>query len=130
MPGPEPRIEPTIDLDAIAAEATALPDDPAGFLRAGWAYYGAGQYHEAIEHFETAQRLAPDDLEPAFGLGMGFKKTGNKDAAVSAFRKVAERVGRVSDTARGTMLRRLALGHANYLERGQWDLEREGWGRR
>src|SRR3972149_2846815 len=32
VPGPEPRIEPTIDLVALAAEAAASPDDPGGFL--------------------------------------------------------------------------------------------------
>jgi tetratricopeptide (TPR) repeat protein len=104
-------------------------DDVAGLLRQGWAHYGAGEYEPAIVQFEQARRLAPEDPEPAFGLGLSHKVTGRQAPAIAAFREAAAHAEHLKDRTRATMLRRLALGHVNHLERGEWDLEREVWGR-
>ncbi len=111
-------------------DSAGLSDhDAAAFLRKGWAQYGAGEVEPAIVQFEKARRLAPEDPEPAFGLGLCLKKAGQRSQATSAFRQAASLAERLTDRTRATMLRRLALGHVNHLERGQWDLEREVWGR-
>jgi tetratricopeptide (TPR) repeat protein len=100
-----------------------------GLLRQGWAHYGAGEYEPAVAQFEQARHLAPDDPEPAFGLGLSHKLAGRKAQAIAAFREAAAHAEHLTDRTRATMLRRLALGHVNRLERGQWDLEKEVWGR-
>lgn len=127
---PLPRVEPpTIDIAALEAAAAADIRDADVRLRLGWAFYGSGRLDRAENAFQEARRLLPDDSEPAFGLGLTYKKEGKSAEAVEAFRAAAERTSSLTDRARAAILRRLALGHINYLERGEWDLEREVWGR-
>ena len=101
----------------------------AELLRVAWERYGEGRYEDAVEPLEAARRLAPGDAEPVFALGLNLKKLGRKVPAADAFRQAASLAESLSDRTRGTMLRRLCLGHVNHLERGQWDLEREVWGK-
>ena len=35
----------------------------------------------------------------------------------------------IQDRTRSAVLRRIARGHLNMLEKGRWDLEKEIWGR-
>jgi len=120
---------PPIDLAEPEALAAQNPQDADVALRLAWAYYGAGLFDRAEETFERARRLRGDDLEPVFGLGLTLKRLGKNAQAIEAFRKAAERTSEVTDRARASILRRLAIGHVHHLERGEWDLEREVWGR-
>jgi len=113
----------------LEAEVAGRPDDVDAWLRLGWAQYGAGHPLPAEQAFERAAALRPDDPEPSFGLGLALKRQMKKEPAIQAFRRVADLTPRLADRARASILRRLALGHINYLERGEWDLEREVWGR-
>ena len=127
---PLPHVEPPrIDIAALETVAAADLQDADIRLRLGWAHYGAGRLARAESAFQEARRLLPDDSEPAFGLGLTYKKEGRSAEAVKAFREAAERTSHLEDEARAAILRRLSLGHINYLERGEWDLEREVWGR-
>jgi cytochrome c-type biogenesis protein CcmH/NrfG len=127
---PLPYVEPPrIDLTALEASASANPRDADIRLRLGWGYYGAGRLDRAEGAFQEARRLLPDDPEPYFALGLTFKKVGKAAEAVSAFRDASQRTSHLKDKARAAILRRLSLGHINFLERGEWDLEREVWGR-
>ena len=127
---PLPHVEPPkIDIAALEAVAAADPRDSDIRLRLGWAYYGSGSLDRAQDAFQEARRLLPDDPEPYFALGLTHKKGGRTAEAVTAFRAASERTSHVKDKARAAILRRLSLGHINYLERGEWDLEREVWGR-
>ncbi len=119
---------PSLDLASLEASAARNPQDLDAALRLAWAYYGLGRFDRSEEAFERAHRLQADDLEPIFGLGLASKRQGKKSQAVQAFREAAERTSSVADGARASILRRLALGHVNHIERGEWDLEREVWG--
>ena len=126
QPSQEPAVPGVAELEA---EVAGRPDDVDAWLRLGWAQYGAGHPLPAEQAFERAAALRPDDPEPSFGLGLALKRQMKKEPAIQAFRRVADLTPRLADRARASILRRLALGHINYLERGEWDLEREVWGR-
>jgi cytochrome c-type biogenesis protein CcmH/NrfG len=122
-------VTPGIDLTALEQQTAAQPDQVDGWLRLGWARYGSARWEAAEQAFRTAHRLAGSDPEPPFGLGLALKKQGKKPEAIRFFREAAERTTSVADRARAAILRRLALGHVNFLEQGEWNLEREVWGR-
>jgi tetratricopeptide (TPR) repeat protein len=127
---PPPHVEPLqIDIAALEAAAAGDPRDADVRLRLGWAHYSAGRLDRAEGAFQEARRLLPDDPEPYFSLGLTHKKGGRAAEAVAAFRDASERTSHLKDKARAAILHRLSLGHINYLERGEWDLEREVWGR-
>jgi Flp pilus assembly protein TadD len=113
----------------LEAQVARRPDDVDAWLRLGWARYGADHPIPAEQAFERAAALRPDDPEPPFGLGLALKRQVKKEPAIRAFRRAADLTPSLTDRARASILRRLALGHINYLERGEWDLEREVWGR-
>ncbi|OGO13342.1 MAG: hypothetical protein A2Y93_01595 [Chloroflexi bacterium RBG_13_68_17] len=96
-------------------------------LRQAWAEYGAGRYAEAAQLLTQAQTRFPDSEEIAYGLGMAHFKADRKDQARQAFTRAVELLERDVKQARGTMLRRLAKGHLNLLDKGTWDLEKEIW---
>ena len=114
---------------AYRTEAGARPDDPQLQVDLGWGLYGGGQYAEAAEQFERVLAVSPDSVDARYGLGLSCKALGGKEAAVGAFEKVVEMSQQIEDHVRGTMLRRLARGHINEMNSGDWNLEKEIWQR-
>jgi Flp pilus assembly protein TadD len=111
------------------AESDALrsPEDAGARLRYGWALYGSGDAKGASVQAGLAAGLAPSDAEAPYLMGMALKVTGDPGGAVAAFRSAASMAAGQGDSSRAAMLRRLAIGHANWLEKGAWDLEPETW---
>jgi hypothetical protein len=58
---------------------------------------------------------------------MSLKAAGDSPGAATAFRDAAADAPGVTDAVRGAMLRRLAVGQVNWLQRGEWNLEPETW---
>jgi hypothetical protein len=58
---------------------------------------------------------------------MSLKASGDSAGAAAAFGAAAADAPGVTDAARGAMLRRLAVGQVNWLQRGEWNLEPETW---
>jgi tetratricopeptide (TPR) repeat protein len=121
--------QPAEVLESYRAAANAAPQDLQAQVDLGWGLYGASKYSEALEQFQRALALDPNSLDANYGLAISHKALGNKEAAVAAFAKVAELTAQVEDHVRGTMLRRLAHGHVNELNEGDWQLEAEIWHR-
>ena len=111
--------------------AMEQPTDPAAFLRRGYAYYGTSQYEKANEDFRRALDLDPTTVDAVYGLGMSLKSLAKKEEAVAAFTKAIGLIdqGIISDKSRARILRRLALGHINEINTGDWNLEAEIWQR-
>ena len=109
------------------SETLRLPDDAAAQLRYGWELYGSGDAKGALTQARRAAALAPTDAEAAYLSGMALKLVGDIAEAVAAFRSAAALAVGQGDSSRATMLRRLAVGQANRLEKGAWDLEPETW---
>ncbi len=123
-PDRAPRL-PTIE--QLEQEARAQGSDAAAWLRLGWAMYAAGKYPQAAEAARECRNRAASDPEPSYLLGMALKAAGDGGAAVAAFRAAAAVLPDMQDAVRGAMLRRLAVGQVNWIERGKWDLEPETW---
>jgi Flp pilus assembly protein TadD len=125
----EPAVPPS-SLDLLQAEAEAHPQDARAQLRLGWALYGAGRYERAARLLQLARDRSPQDLEVLYLLGLTFKRLGDRARAVQAFQALLPVAALTEDSIRGTMLRRLAVGHVNIISQGAWDLEPETWERR
>lgn len=110
-----------------ASDALRLPEDAGAHLRYGWALYGSGDAEGASGQARLAAKLAPTDVEGPYLLGMALKVAGDAGGAVAAFRSAASMAAGQGDNSRAAMLRRLAVGQANWLEKGAWDLEPETW---
>ncbi len=89
--------------------------------------YTAGHYAQSAVAAREAGTRAGADPEPGYLLGMALKAAGDKQAAVAAFRAAAAHLPAMQDAVRAAMLRRLAVGQINWMERGKWDLEPETW---
>ena len=99
----------------------------ASHLRLGWAYYAKGKYEYAVETFKGANARFSDDVEVLYALALTLKVMGNKDKALSFFRKVTLLSEKIEDKDKAGMLRRLAIGHANVIVDGDWNLAEETW---
>jgi tetratricopeptide (TPR) repeat protein len=117
-------------IDSLKSEVERNPTDVKKYLHLGWAYYGEDRLDEAIETFQNARNRFPDDIEVLYALALAYKKAGNGKDALEIFRRVIKSAESLQDQIRGAMLRRLAIGHANVLEQGDWDLRNETWERK
>jgi Flp pilus assembly protein TadD len=114
-------------LEQLEQAARAPEADRAMLLRWGWALYAAGRFPESADVARECQTMASGDPESSYLLGMALKAFGDKDGAASAFGAAATDAPGIADTVRGAMLRRLAVGQANWLQRGEWNLAPETW---
>jgi tetratricopeptide (TPR) repeat protein len=109
--------------------AMGQPTDTAAYLRRGYAFYGVKQYTEAAEDFRKAFELDPGAVDAVYGLGMTLKAMDKKEEAAAAFKNAIALIdkGVIADKPRARILRRLALGHINEINSGDWNLEAEIW---
>jgi Flp pilus assembly protein TadD len=116
-----------------AGEVTMSSESARGIidnlLAEAWRLYGEGKPREAAEALERGNREWPGDIEVLYALGLSLKKSEQAESAVRAFRQVVDLAAHRASQVRTLMLRRLAQGHVNMLERGSWDLEAETWHR-
>ncbi len=108
--------------------ATPLPS-PATPLDEAWRAYGAGDLAQADQMVRRVLSQAPNDIEAAYLAGLVWRAQGNNQEAKGAFQIVVDQHVHLEDRTRGRMLRRLAVGHLNQIDRGLWDLEPETWER-
>ncbi len=113
---------PTVDelKEAYAAD----PDNAEAASRLGWELYSLRHYKAAIEVLEAAQKLAPDDAEIAYVLGLSLKQFKERTAGRSrpSNRRPRTQTGLTTSCGR-SMLKRMAQGQANFLKSGDWEME-------
>ena len=116
----------------------SMPVDPASMeepktadelLKRGMAYYARKQYAQAEVDLKKAISLDSNHLDAYYSLGMVFKAADRKEEAVDAFTHVIDLIqaNPGDDTTKNDMLRKLALGHVNEINQGDWNLEKEIW---
>jgi tetratricopeptide (TPR) repeat protein len=101
------------------------------FQRRGMVYYARKQFNAAEDDLKRAISLDNSNIDSFYGLGMVLKAVNRRDEAVAAFNQVLKLVGSNVDAnkTKMDMLRRLALGHINFITQDDWNLEKEIWKR-
>ncbi len=99
------------------------------YYRRGLANFARKQYVGAEDDLEEALALKNDLLDACYVLGMVQKAQGKDQEAIQAFHRVLSIIESEADNhaAKFDMLRRLALGHINVINQGDWNLEKEIW---
>ena len=115
--------------DPTQDEPVSGPISYAEYYRQGWALHASGKQDAAEENLRKAIELEPDSVDAYFTLGLALKAQDRRRETVQAFQKVLSLIssGAVEHNTRSEMVRRLALGHINQVEKGDWDLEKEIW---
>jgi tetratricopeptide (TPR) repeat protein len=113
-------------------EPVSSPNTFAEYYRQGWALHAAGKQDVAEQNLRKAIELEPESVDAHFTLGLALKAQDRNREAVQVFQKVLSLIqsGAVEHNTRSEMVRRLALGHINQIEKGDWDLEGEIWRRK
>jgi tetratricopeptide (TPR) repeat protein len=120
-------VEETDPIEAMKKELKKFPNDVGSYLRLGWAYYSNADYEKASETFSDGVDRFPEDVEIIYALALALKKSGEASKALANFRKVTLLAEKLEDRSKSGMLRRLAIGHANVLTEGDWNLAEETW---
>jgi hypothetical protein len=87
-------------------------------LPLGWANHAAGKQETAEEYLRKAVELGPNSIDAHFALGLALKPRTAAEAVILPKGDRADRSGELEDHARSEMVRRLAIGHINQIERG------------
>ncbi len=117
-----PDVVPNI-LDNYKAAASANPTSAEAHSNLGWGYYGQHNYDDAITAFRAALALDNSYLDAHYGLALAYKEANQGTLAVPVFETVVKLTTQMENTVRGTMLARLARGHINQIQSGNWHLE-------
>lgn len=121
------KIEETDSLEVLGEILKHNPNEVENYLRLGWEYYTNAQFGKASQILSDGKDRFPEDVEILYALALALKKNGEKDKALSIFRKVTFLAGKLEDQSKSGMLRRLAVGHANVIAEGNWNLSEETW---
>lgn len=78
-----------------------------------WRAHYTGQHQTAIEQFSQILTEVPDHIDAYWGLGLSYRRAGDREKARQAFEKVAELVAQAmqnasEDRERYFMLQRMA----------------------
>ena len=97
--------------------------------RRGMAYYARKQYAQAEADLKKAISQDSNHIDSYYSLGMVYKAVDQKQEAVAAFTHVIELIvtNPGADSTKNDMLKKLALGHMNEINQGDWNLEKEIW---
>lgn len=97
-----------------------------GLIESGWHHYSSKEYFRAEADFKKVLEMLPDDLDTLYALGMTQQASGQVPEAVQTFERVIQLIenGKVADIARAHMLDRLAHGHINRMQTGDWHLNK------
>jgi tetratricopeptide (TPR) repeat protein len=109
-------------LDNYQAAANANPTSAEAQCNLGWGFYGQRRYDEAIKALQHAVSLDSRSIDAHYGLGLAQKEAGAKQEAVETFQTVIKLAGELENAVRGQMLARLAQGHINLIQVGNWQL--------
>lgn len=96
---------------------------------AAWAAHARGEDQEAERLFRRSLELDSRSVETMYGLAIVMKAIGQAREATRLFEEIVCKVENEEweNRDRARMLRRLALGHLNFLHDQDWNLEREVW---
>ena len=99
------------------------------FQRRGMAFYARKDFNSAEADLKKAISLDANHIDSYYSLGMVYKASTRKEEAVAAFNNVVRLIvdNPALNSSKYDMLRKLALGHINEINQGDWNLEKEIW---
>lgn len=112
------------DMKANVAEAVANPQTAKDYIESGWSHYSKKEFYRAESDFQKALDLEPGNADTEYALGMTLMASSRQQDAVQAFQKVLSMLQNnpTEDLARASMLSRLAQGHINRIQTGDWGI--------
>ena len=109
-------------IENYQAAVSSNPNSPEADSNLGWGYYGQKKYDEAAQAFRQSLSLDRNLTDAHYGLGLTLKEAGAGQDAVAAFEAVIKLASQDENAVRGQMLARLARGHINRINSGDWGL--------
>jgi tetratricopeptide (TPR) repeat protein len=110
-------------LENYVAAAQANPTSVEAQSNLGWGYYGQHQYPDAIKTFQAALALDNGYIDAHYGLALALKENQQGAQAVPEFETVIKLTSQLENSERGMMLAKLARGHINQIQSGDWNLD-------
>jgi tetratricopeptide (TPR) repeat protein len=120
-----------VESEEVKPEELAEPNNAEEFFNRGMAFYARKQFEEAEKDMLKAISIDQDFYDAHYSLGMIRKAQDRKDEATQAFQHTLFLLEQMEDqkNPRIDMLKKLAKGHINEINIGDWDLEKEVWKR-
>ena len=109
-------------IETYQAAVTSNPNSAEAYSNLGWGYYGQRKFDEAMTAFRQALALDRNYTDGHYGLGLTLKEAGKGPDAVPEFEAVVKLGPQDTNNIRGQMLARLARGHINRINSGDWGL--------
>lgn len=117
-------------VDNIASSTVAPPraasggSDTEALVESGWQHYSRKEYFRAESDFQKALEISPDNADTVYALAMNYMASARQREAIQAFGKVLAMLQNPPDNnyVRAHMLSRLAQGHINHMQTGDWNL--------
>lgn len=112
--------------DSAQEGGSAQPAGGADRVETGWQHYSRKEYFRAEADFQKALEGSPGAVDTLYALAMTYAASGRPQEAVQAFGKVLVLLQNPQgiDLVRVHMLVRLAQGHINHIQTGDWDLRK------
>lgn len=119
--------EPPVEEKDETDPTEITPEGANDYYNRGYAYYARGNFEKAEADFQKALQMGANPAEIYYAMGLAVKNDGRMGEAVEQFEKALEHLqeGAVEDDTRARMLIRLARGHINHIEKGDWDIYSE-----
>ena len=109
-------------IEIYQSAVSANPNSAEAYSNLGWGYYGQRNFDEAIKAYRQSLSLDRNFIDAHYGLGLTFKEAGHGQEAVPEFEAVIKLAPQDANNIRGQMLSRLARGHINQINNGNWGL--------
>ncbi len=109
-------------MDEYRQAVAENPNSADAHANLGWGFYGEDKWDDAVREFTEALRLESGHIEALYGLALTRKCSGAKVEAVNSFNAAIAQLPTLEDPTRVNVLRRLATGHINQIQSGEWKL--------
>jgi len=103
------------------------PETATDYVQRGWLFYSQKKYEQAIKDYNEALSREPDTLDTHYALALALKYSGQTKLAAEEFTRVIDLAYSLDDRIQAIMITRLAKGHINEMQSGDWGLEEELW---
>lgn len=113
------------DLNPKEPRLLENPETWEDFYQRGWQYYTLEEHGKAIDDFNRALFLSPENPDIFYALGLTLQAAGQNEEAIKAFQRTLNALENMEDRTRAAMLSRMSRGHINRIRTGDWKIDNE-----